>query len=128
MDQPDEPDAVFGRMQQFVSPDLGAARASRFRFDPTPQHVALFGTMLVRRRALDRVGPLDPSYVTGSNIDWVSRARATAMRTVEVPDVVMRRRLHETNLGVLQSDRKRSEFLRLVRAHRHRHSSTPDET
>jgi len=127
MDAPDAPDAVFGQVEQFVSPDLGAVRASRFRFDPAPQHVALFGSMLVRRRVLDEVGPLDPAYVTGSNIDWVSRARATGMREVEVPDVVMRRRLHETNLGVLHGDRKRSELIRVVRAHRHRQPSTPDE-
>jgi glycosyltransferase involved in cell wall biosynthesis len=127
LDAPDEPDAVFGRMQQFVSPDLDAAHASRFRFDPAPQHVALFGTMVVRRLAVDRVGPLDPSYVTGSNIDWISRARATGMRGVEVPDVVMRRRLHETNLGILQSNRKRSDLVRIVRAHRQRQPSAPDE-
>ena len=127
MDEPDQPEAVFGRMQQFVSPDLDEARAARFRFDPTPQRVELFGTMLIRRLAVDRVGPLDTSYVTGSNIDWISRARATGMRAVEVPEIVMRRRLHETNLGILQNDRKRADLLRIVRAHRRRRPSMPHE-
>jgi glycosyltransferase involved in cell wall biosynthesis len=127
IDAPDEPDAVFGRVQQFVSPDLGVARAARFRFDPAPRHVALFGSMLVRRVMVDRIGPLDPRFVTGSNIDWISRARATGMHGVEVPNVVMRRRLHETNLGILERDRKHSDLVRIVRAHRQRHASTPDD-
>jgi glycosyltransferase involved in cell wall biosynthesis len=120
IDEPDEPEAVCGQAQQFVSPELDPARAARFRFDPAPHQVALFGTMLIRRTAMDRVGPLDPTYVTASNIDWVARAQSAGLRMVEVPDVVLRRRLHDTNIGVTMAGRKRSDLVDIVRAHRRR--------
>ena len=34
--QPDAPDAVFGRIVQFVSPELGPEAVAQFRFDPAP--------------------------------------------------------------------------------------------
>ena len=106
IDAADEPDAVFGRMQQFATPDLDAPRVARLRFDPSPRDVTLFGTMLVRKSAFARVGPLDQSYTTASNIDWMSRAGAIGLRTAEVPEVVMRRRLHDTNLGIIESEQR----------------------
>jgi glycosyltransferase involved in cell wall biosynthesis len=128
IDAPDAPDAVFGRMVQFVSPELGAATIARFRFEQTPARVTMFQTMLVRRVAFDRVGPLDMQYVTGANIDWMSRAQAVGLRAAEVPDVVVRRRLHESNLGITQKHRKSIDLVQIVRAHRRRHhpTSAPD--
>jgi len=121
MDGPDRPDAVVGRMQQFLSPEMGATHAARFRFDPNPVRVSMFGTMLIRRAVFFRVGLLSTEFVTGSNIDWVSRARAAGVRVAEVPDVVMRRRIHGSNLGITARHRKQGDLLRIVRAHRHRH-------
>jgi glycosyltransferase involved in cell wall biosynthesis len=124
IDAADDPDAVFGRMQQFVSPELDASHVAGLHFDPTPRDVTLFGTMLVRRSAVDRVGPLDRSYTTGANIDWMSRARAIGLRTAELTDIVMRRRLHQTNLGIVQAERKRTDLVRVVRAHLQRQPPT----
>jgi glycosyltransferase involved in cell wall biosynthesis len=119
----DEPDAVFGRMMQFVSPELGPEAVSRFRHSPGPHRVKLFQTMLIRRGARDRVGDLDPNYVTSANIDWMSRLESAGLRIAEVDDVVCRRRLHETNIGVTQTDQKRIDLVDVVRAHRRRKSS-----
>jgi glycosyltransferase involved in cell wall biosynthesis len=121
---PDRPEAVFGRIAQFVSPELDPAEARGFRFDPTPVHAPMFQTMLIRRRAFDRVGPLATDYVIGANIDWVSRARAAGVRTAQVEDVVAMRRLHESNLGVTERRRQTEDLVRVVRAHRHRMLST----
>jgi GT2 family glycosyltransferase len=84
----------------------------------------MFQTMLIRRRAFDRVGPLATDYVIGANIDWVSRARAAGVRTAQVEDVVAMRRLHESNLGVTERRRQTEDLVRVVRAHRHRMLST----
>jgi glycosyltransferase involved in cell wall biosynthesis len=117
---PDRPEAVFGRIAQFVSPELDPAEAREFRLDPTPVHAPMFQTMLIRRRAFDRVGPLATDYVIGANIDWVSRARAAGVRTAQVEDVVAMRRLHESNLGVTERRRQTEDLVRVVRAHRRR--------
>jgi glycosyltransferase involved in cell wall biosynthesis len=120
----DRPEAVFGRIAQFVSPELDPAAARTFRFDPAPVYALMFQTMLIRRRAFDRVGPLATDYVIGANIDWVSRARAAGVRTTHVEDVVALRRLHESNLGVTERRRQTEDLVRVVRAHRRRMLST----
>ena len=117
---PDRPDAVFGRIAQFVSPELGPPAASTFRFDPAPVHAPMFQTMLIRREAFDRVGALATDYVIGANIDWVSRARAARVRAARVEDVVALRRLHGSNLGVTERRRQTEDLVRVVRAHRRR--------
>jgi glycosyltransferase involved in cell wall biosynthesis len=117
---PDRPEAVCGRIAQFVSPELDPAAARAFRFDPTPVHAPMFQTMLIRRSAFERVGPLATDYVIGANIDWVSRARAAGVRTAQVEDVVALRRLHESNLGVTERRRQTEDLVRVVRAHRRR--------
>jgi glycosyltransferase involved in cell wall biosynthesis len=122
LDAADRPDAVFGTMVQFVSPELGPEAESRFRYEPGPNRVRLFQTMLIRREAFERVGELDNSYVTGSNIDWMSRAEVAALRTAEVTDVVARRRLHGTNHGLTFREQKRIDLVNVVRAHRRRKS------
>ena len=121
---PGRPEAVFGRIAQFVSPELDPAGARRFRFDPAPVHAPMFQTMLITRTAFDRVGPLATDYVVGANIDWVSRARAAFVRTAEVDDVVALRRLHGSNLGVTERNRQTEDLVRVVRAHRRRIRST----
>jgi glycosyltransferase involved in cell wall biosynthesis len=121
---PDGPEAVFGRIAQFVSPELGPDAARTFRFDPAPAHAPMFQTMLIERRAFDRVGPLATDYVIGANIDWVSRGRAARVRIAHVEDVVALRRLHGSNLGVTERQRQTVDLIRVVRAHRQRKLST----
>jgi glycosyltransferase involved in cell wall biosynthesis len=121
---PDQPEAVFGRMAQFVSPELGPATARSFRFDPEPARVTMFQTMLIRRAAFDRVGPLATDYVIGANIDWISRARGARLRAEHVPETVARRRIHGGNLGITERDRQAADLLKAVRAHRRRNFAT----
>jgi glycosyltransferase involved in cell wall biosynthesis len=120
----DAPEAVVGRTVQFVSPELEPAQAARLRFDPEPQHVELLPSMLVRRATFERVGPLRTDLATSASIEWVSRARAAGVRSVTVPDLVTRRRLHTTNAGITRAASKHLDLLEVVRAHRHRVEAT----
>jgi glycosyltransferase involved in cell wall biosynthesis len=121
---PDQPEAVFGRIAQFVSPELGTAAARSFRFDPEPARVTMFQTMLIRRPALHRVGPLATDYVIGANIDWFSRARSAGLRAEHVPETVAWRRIHGRNLGITQRERQSEDLVKAVRAHRRRNFAT----
>ena len=116
----DDPDAVFGRTEQFVSPELTAEEAARLRFEAGPVRGELFQTMMIRRAAFERVGPLDTSLRTASNVDWISRARVAGILSVEIDEVVARRRLHTTNIGITAARQKRDDLLSVVRAHRRR--------
>lgn len=124
--QSDAPEVVFGRIVQFVSPDLGPERAQGFHFDPEPSTANLFQAMLIRREALERVGVLDVSLPSAANVDWMSRARIAGLRVVRIENVVARRRLHRTNMGVTMGTQSLKALTDVVRMHHERtHGRTP---
>ena len=120
LEAPDAPDAVFGRMVQFVSPELGADAENGFRYDPGPSTADLFQNMLIRREAFVAIGALDASLPSAANIDWMSRARLGGLRAVQIDDVVSRRRLHRSNMGVRMGASKLQALTDVVRAHHER--------
>ncbi len=123
----DAPDGVFGRLEQFVSPDIPVPNRLRFRFDPDPPAVALPSSLLLRRSAFERVGPFDELLMTGANLDWQSRARSAGVHFVAIPDVVYRRRIHDKNVGITRRGDARRDLLTIVRAHRARQVNRPTD-
>jgi glycosyltransferase involved in cell wall biosynthesis len=121
--EPDAPDGVYGRVEQFVSPEIPAPDRDRFRLDPNPPAVAMPSALLVRRSVFAGVGPLDEHLETGANLDWQSRARAAAARFVAIPDVVYRRRIHDHNVGITRRRDAHRDLIKVVRAHRARQAN-----
>jgi glycosyltransferase involved in cell wall biosynthesis len=113
----DDLEGVFGWIEQFFSPDLDDDERRRLRVDTRPQASYLLQTSLIRREAFWRIGLLDESLSSSANIDWISRARAADLRTTVVPEVVLRRRVHGSNLGRRLGAQKQGDLLRVVRAH-----------
>ena len=70
---------------------------------------------VVRRAAAERVGAFDASYRIADDMDWLLRVRAEGFAIEVLPDVVMRRRVHGTNL-TYQMSVIRQEMLRIMRA------------
>jgi glycosyltransferase involved in cell wall biosynthesis len=92
-------DAVFGHVEQFVSPDVEEAARPAL---PDAVRVApgyLAGTLVIRATAFRRVGPFDPRWQIGNFIDWYLRAQEVGLRSAMLPEVVLRRRLHADNMG-----------------------------
>ena len=112
---------VLGATEQFVSPELDPAR---FRFDPGPFVARLSGAFLMRRAAFERVGPFSTSLVTADFVDWFLRAEDLGLRPIELPDVVLRRRLHRTNHGVVRAE-ARIDYVRVIKAALDRRRSRP---
>ncbi|MGE0717060.1 MAG: glycosyltransferase family 2 protein [Alphaproteobacteria bacterium] len=120
-----ETDLVFGHVEQFVSPDLTPEEAARLIVPEGVQPGFLIGAMLTRRTFVDRLGGFDPALRTSDFIAWFLRARDAGMRHRMLPDLVLRRRLHRSNLGRMQKD-KRIEYVRTVRAALHRRRGPAD--
>ena len=111
----DSIDYAYGSVEQFVSPELGPSAAGlhlNARLDPRPGRLA--GAMLVRTRAFARVGRFSPDLRVGETLDWVARADELGVRNRCIPEVVLRRRLHATNTGLLQQE-SRTDYLTLAR-------------
>lgn len=106
---------VFGQVQQFISPDLSAERAARLRCPRDPAPGFLPGAALLSRRVLDRIGRFDTELRVGEFVDWFLRARERGVVMSMVPQVVLERRLHETNQGIVERQAL-GDYLRLVRA------------
>lgn len=106
---------VVGHMQQFASPELSDEVRAAFRFSPEPVAARVCGTVLVRRSAFDRVGGFATGLESGEFIDWIARAEEAGVTAVTIPDLVLRRRLHGRNHGLVRRD-ARQDYVRLVKA------------
>lgn len=100
-----EADAVSGSVQSFFSAELGAdeRRGVVFHEQPMPGNVVV--SMLIRRRAAERVGAFDPRWRVGADMDWMLRAREAGLRIESIPQVVLLRRLHRSNKGRVERER-----------------------
>lgn len=98
-------EAVFGHAVQF----------GEERTETPPQAGQLASTMLIRRSSFNNVGPFDETTRVGEFIDWWARAQERGLRWSQIPDVVLRRRIHTSNTGILQAG-NRVDYTRVLRA------------
>ena len=83
-------DLVFGHMRCFTD------GAPEDLSEPVP--AVLGGSLLFRRSAAERVGPFPTDVRVGEFLDWLMRARDLGLRESVLPEVVLRRREHSSNL------------------------------
>jgi glycosyltransferase involved in cell wall biosynthesis len=76
-------DIVFGHSQRFEEVNDGEPVATGPR---RPAHLP--AEMLVRRSAIERVGPFATGMRVAEGLDWLLRARELGLRDVTVPEVV----------------------------------------
>lgn len=119
-------DMVFGHIQQFHSPELPNEVKQQIKIpaEIVPgQHV---GTMLIKREAFQRVGPFRTDWEIGEFIDWYARAEELGLKSLMLPEVVMKRRLHKASQGTYKRQHQK-EYVRVLKAalDRRRHKSTP---
>lgn len=112
-------DGVYGHAVQFAdpsaAPELQAAFAARL-----PQPARLTGALLAHWRAFDRVGCFDGRLRLGAAIDWCARAAHTGLRLDVLAQTVLRRRIHDHNLGLRERARYR-DYLAIARGQVQRH-------
>lgn len=99
MDADEGLDVVFAHMVEFderCRPEGGQSE----RGIPRPaQHAS---AMLVRRNAFLRVGPFKPGLKIAEWLDWCLRAQETGLRVRMLPEVLLHRRIHGRNSGLVQ--------------------------
>jgi glycosyltransferase involved in cell wall biosynthesis len=88
-------DGVFGHHQQFISRG-DSLRTMDQRILPAP----FKGALLIRRESFFRVGLFDTSLTLGDFIDWYKRAMEAGLKFLMLPDVVLKRRIHDDNSSV----------------------------
>lgn len=87
-------------IENFVTPGLAAPPAwldPRMLGAPQPGYGA--NTLVVRRAALDRVGPFDCARQPIDDSDWLVRALDADIRFAHLDRPLVRRRIHDRNLS-----------------------------
>jgi glycosyltransferase involved in cell wall biosynthesis len=85
---------------------------------PLPSRLAT--GMLARRSAFLKVGPFRTDVAHASGVDWISRAEAFGLRFGRLDRVVVLRRIHGDNMGIVDRSRCRADMLRVIRDHHKR--------
>jgi glycosyltransferase involved in cell wall biosynthesis len=119
-------DVVFSHVQIFHSPELSGKLRERL---PIPVEIMpgyVVGTMLIERDAFLRVGPFGGDWELAEFIDWHARAMELGLKSIMLPEVMMRRRIHENNQGIYKREHRSSDYLRAIRAALNRRRNRPD--
>jgi glycosyltransferase involved in cell wall biosynthesis len=71
--------------------------------------------LLARRTALEQVGGFDVRFRHGNDSDWFFRARDAGVRVDVLPEVLIARRFHSSNLSY-ETNAMQADLLRVVKA------------
>jgi glycosyltransferase involved in cell wall biosynthesis len=104
-------------IQNFWVAEL-ALEAERHRDRPVMRPVPgyVVQTLMVRREAFDRVGSFDATFPYAFASDWFLRATDAGVPGVLLPDVLTRRRLHDSNVSRLNRAASHDQFLEVIKA------------
>ena len=120
-----ELDVSVTHLHMFWAPHLAAEEASyRARADvDVPGFI--FSTTMVRRATFDRFGMLDESLRHAPITEWFARVKDGGGEVEVLPDILVDRRMHETNISRLNMATSHDEHLRLVKARLDRRRGRP---
>jgi glycosyltransferase involved in cell wall biosynthesis len=108
-------DIVFTNMQNYLDPSAAGYAAQPPGVSLPPLPGVLPGTVLIRRESFHRVGNFDESVCFAEFVEWLLRSRELGLREKVLPEVLLRRRIHDQNKGVRQRD-EREQYLKYIKA------------
>jgi glycosyltransferase involved in cell wall biosynthesis len=102
---------VFGHVRQFVSPDLVGEDATGLRVPADPQPGQYIGAMLVRRAAIEAIGPWPDDVRVSDGLTFLLRAGELGLAQAMLAETVTLRRIHGANHSIHNRE-ERTEFAR----------------
>jgi glycosyltransferase involved in cell wall biosynthesis len=108
-------DISFSYMQCFISPEI-SKEANNLRYcppDTIPGYIP--STIMVKRTSFEKVGYFDSRWTNGESVDWIFKAQEAGLNIQLIDQVLVKRRIHETNKGILDSSTSKSEYLKIIR-------------
>ena len=97
---------VFGLVKQFYTPGLEVPEEAKKRLEANVETGYHVGAMLIELDSFDSVGPFDEEHRIGEFIDWYARAQDAGLNLGMLDQVIMRRRIHRTNTGIVEAAAK----------------------
>ncbi len=109
-------DFVYGHVEQFYSPDIPTPQRAGWVDTSQPRPGILHGTLLARRISFLQVGFFQQQRGFADFSDWYALARDQQMRERILPDVVMRRRVHDSNMSLRGGQEAKRAFAYALKA------------
>jgi glycosyltransferase involved in cell wall biosynthesis len=72
------------------------------------------GTLMARREMFETIGMFDPRYSIACDFDWFARAAGSGLHSLFLPEVLLHKRLHESNLSG-NREQNRIEIMSVLR-------------
>lgn len=77
------------------------------------------GTLVARKSLFDRIGKFNPNFTIGCDVEWFTRAKDYQIAAAFVPQVLLYKRVHDTNLSS-NVKTNREELLTVIKQSLHR--------
>ncbi len=106
---------VFGHVSHFYSPDIDEITKQKTQCPTEKMPGYHHGTVLVTRTAFHDIGLFSEKWECGEFLDWSFRAQEKGYGSVLIPEVVMKRRIHSANRGILVRE-IRSDYVHVLKA------------
>ena len=106
---------AFGHVSQFISPDIDDQLKATMACPGKPIAGYCPGTMLIKRETFLQVGFFEIHLEMGEFIDWYAKAIEKGLNGIMLPDIVLKRRLHGTNLTIRERDAQHA-YARVLKA------------
>ncbi len=103
-----------GHQQIFLEPGTSIPAWLRSRYLEGKQTGYLPGTMLVRRALFEQIGPFNAELEAAGDVEWFFRAKDLGIPAAILPDVLLHRRIHESNHSN-QVEALHAEYLKIAR-------------
>ena len=108
-------DVSFTYMQCFISPELSEdAKNKRYcSSGSVPCHIP--SSAVIKRTSFEKVGYFDTRFKNIEFMDWINKAKEIGLNIETLHDILVFRRIHETNVGVVDKEHSRSDYLKIIK-------------
>ena len=109
-----EIEMVFGHAQEFISPELSDKQKTTLAKPKDYIPGIIPGTLLIKKDSFLRVGFFDAAWKIGEFIDWYSKAIQLKMKSLVLPEILLKRRIHLSNTG-LNNRQNFSDYVKIMK-------------
>ncbi|MEO0926284.1 MAG: glycosyltransferase family A protein [Cyanobacteria bacterium J06643_13] len=114
LSQDSELEAVFGQVEQFISPEIDL-NTTNLTIQTKVSPAYHKDTLLIRRQSFEQIGRFNAQFQLVDFIEWYLRATEQGLNSLMLPQILAKRRLHQTNT-TLRLPQYRVEYARVLKA------------
>jgi len=105
---------VISKVKTFLEPGTELPQGITKVHLMTDTAILIIGSLVARKDIFERVGYFDTSYHLADDLDWFFRSKEAGITMAIVPEILLKRRLHSSNLSY-NMKKVSSEFARALK-------------